>query len=658
MHHRPISGRLRAITLAVAFMLAAALSPAAASPYLYISGGMRGTVNVIDAATGRVHDEWSIGGAPWRATLNNDHTRLYVPNAGDNTLSIFDTRSTALLHTVSLAGRPFAIAIPDDDAYIYLGLETTALSEISVVQVIDTAAGTVVGTHAVDNGRFMTVSANGATLYLQSDFNCGLVALATADFSQITANASFCNGQDGIIMSPDGSKVYVSGLLSGNVSAYDASTLDLLYSVPLPWSGGDLGSPLAISRDGHEVVVGDLANGIIAFVDIEHGVLEGTTSTCGSASGIAYSPDERFIYVTCIATYDGSIVDARTRSVIGSFEPDSTPTPVDRFVGAPPVPLYVANASSSSVVAIDPLTRVLDTPVTVGASPSAVVESRDGRTLYVANADGNTVSVVSTLTHAVLATIPVGQHPGGLALAPDGARLYVANTDADNVSIVDTLSRLVVGTITLDADTEPKALALTTDGHKLYIALSNTVYIAVYDTLAGSLLPSIYCPSGVSNIVVSSDGATAYATAGFTGDVYRIDVAADSITATWNIVTDSVVFAHPLAISPDGSRLYFGNMDYDATVPNEAALVVVDSSNGNVLSWRPLPGTPASLVVEPEGRYVYVAIPGADSVSVIDTTNFEAPQTIGGLHAPSAIALPVEALTNLLFRDGFDPPTP
>ena len=60
----------------------------------------------------------------------------------------------------------------------------------------------------------------------------------------------------------------------------------------------------------------------------------------------------------------------------------------------------------------------------------------DCKTLYVANGDADTISVVNVASHRQTATIPVnrngsklvGANPTGLALSRDGKRLYVTNS--------------------------------------------------------------------------------------------------------------------------------------------------------------------------------------------------------------------------------------
>lgn len=630
---------------------------AIASPNLYVSMGISAGgagVEVIDAADNSVRYVLPTGVSPSRATLNADHTRLYVLDFTEWTLTVLDTRSRVVLETVTLMGPPLAIGIPKDDAHVYVGLERLYSGEIGSVQAIDTRLGQADLAATVPDGFFMEVSADGTTLYLEDHAHCSLIALDTDDFSQKAAGATFCDNEDAAIVSPDGATLYVNAL-SGGIDAFDAATLDMRFRIAMPWAGGDMGAPMAFTRDGSGLVVGDAANGLVAFVDAARGVLETTTYSCPGATGIAFSADERFVYVLCISSFEGAVLDAHTHALLRVFPAGAYPSSYRNFVGDPPVPLYVAEGSESGdVVALDSLSHALGPPSRVGRQPEGIVASQDGHRLYVSNGGDDTVSIVDADTRSEIATIAVGRYPTGLALSPDGTRLYVADTDDDSISIVDTGSRAVVSTFAVDADSKPRSLALSADGSKLYVALSNWNYIVVYDTAAGVLGAPIYCPSGISGLAMSPDGTTLYGAARFNAEVYKVDVASDTVVDTWSVGIDIEGSAHPMTVSPDGGRLYVGRASSEVPPEADAFVITVDTGDGSELAWTTLAGTPASLAVEPEGRFVYAAIPGADSVQVVDTTTSEVDRTIGGFHSPAAIAPPVEPIMDGLFGSGFD----
>lgn len=62
--------------------------------------------------------------------------------------------------------------------------------------------------------------------------------------------------------------------------------------------------------------------------------------------------------------------------------------------------------------------------------------SPDGSVVYVADALSNTVTAINTATNAVITTIPAGNDPVGLTISPDGTQLYVADMAGNTVSVI------------------------------------------------------------------------------------------------------------------------------------------------------------------------------------------------------------------------------
>jgi YVTN family beta-propeller protein len=104
--------------------------------------------------------------------------------------------------------------------------------------------------------------------------------------------------------------------------------------------------------------------------------------------------------------------------------------------------LYVANANSDTVSVIDTRTdTVVETidcrpegRLPFGSGSNALAVSPDGQTLYVANGTNNCVAVVRLARRdkekevsRVVGLLPTGWYPGALALTPDGKTLLVAN---------------------------------------------------------------------------------------------------------------------------------------------------------------------------------------------------------------------------------------
>lgn len=103
----------------------------------------------------------------------------------------------------------------------------------------------------------------------------------------------------------------------------------------------------------------------------------------------------------------------------------------------------------------------------VGAEPSGVAVTPDGKKAYIANTVSGTVTVAklrleSSQPLRVEEQIPAGTEPWGVAVTPNGEKIYVTNARSNNVTVIDTRKDQVVATIPVGP--EPRGLAITNDG--------------------------------------------------------------------------------------------------------------------------------------------------------------------------------------------------
>ena len=73
--------------------------------------GTYGLMYVVDAATYAAIVSFRIGNQPWRVATNADGSRTCVTNYQDNTISIIDTVSKAVIATVPVGSYPISVAV-------------------------------------------------------------------------------------------------------------------------------------------------------------------------------------------------------------------------------------------------------------------------------------------------------------------------------------------------------------------------------------------------------------------------------------------------------------------------------------------------------------------------------------------------------------------
>jgi DNA-binding beta-propeller fold protein YncE len=235
-----------------------------------------------------------------------------------------------------------------------------------------------------------------------------------------------------------------------------------------------------------------------------------------------------------------------------------------------------------------------------GQAPTNPVIAADGKRLFVADFRGASISVHSLVDDEIsgvhagdeIARIPVGLTPYALVINPVRPRLYVT-TSPNTVSIIgidpnDPATYLhVIDAISLGGGGVPRALAVTPDGQFLYVAGQREPFLTV--------------------INVSTDAPEA----------------ADITPITLNL-NEGNGRTDGLAISPDGTRLYFmtqrdtGLRIFDiSTRTAPVALTTVQLPRINT-GCPALPSDVRTIQAAPDGGAVYVASRARGCVDVFD----------------------------------------
>lgn len=224
-------------------------------------------------------------------------------------------------------------------------------------------------------------------------------------------------------------------------------------------------------------------------------------------------------------------------------------------------------------------------PVPAAANPYANTNA------YVVSTSAGTVTVVDTATATVRATLPVVAGPSRVVVSPDGTKAYVSHPAAGVVTVIDAALLSVTATITTAAG--PGELAVSPDGHHLFVSVSGGIQIiALADGHTVATVPL----GGVSELVFSPDGSRAYAAHGV---LSVIEVATLSVTST-------SIAATALALMPNGQRLY--------TSAASGAIHEVDTTTNTVFRTIAIPGTSGPLALTPDGSRLYAGIQGTNLV--------------------------------------------
>ncbi len=288
-------------------------------------------------------------------TVSPDGAQVYVASKWDDALAVFDRdEATGELSFVAVhedgvngvegLGRTRSVTVSPDGEQVYVGGSWFTIGQYGTntgtlaVYNRDTATGGlsfiavhedgVDGVEGLGYAHSVTVSPDGAHIYVAGEFNPGTLAVFDRDtttgvLSFVGVHKDGVNGVEGlgnarsVAMSPDGAQLYVVSNYSGTLAVFDRdmSTGDLSFIDIVVYQEGGISSnssdytrSVAVSPDGKRVYVArrldsalmvydrDGLTGALSFVAMYEDGVNGVDGLSGALS-VAVSPDSAQVYV-------------------------------------------------------------------------------------------------------------------------------------------------------------------------------------------------------------------------------------------------------------------------------------------------------------------------------------------------------------------------
>jgi len=316
---------------------------------------------------------------------------VYVPNSGDDSISVVDRDLSQVVATVTGRSTPWGVTVhPEGIAAYVTHIDSDELLVIDP-RTLDSAA--VISVGSVPKG--VVVHPNGERLFVANQEDD---AVAVVDAATLEVLSTFPVGDSprGLVLSPDGAIVYVANGEDDTVSAHDTTTGGPL-GVALV---GGLPKGIAIHPEGHTLYVTNFADDTLSVVDTAR--MEETVTVTVPSVAPAVHPDGSVVYVT---TADGFLVAIRTVDLSVAGQVLVGVQPRGLAVAPDGSQVFVANAGEASVSVIETLGLTEVDRVAVGADPQSFGE-------FVAGPLDPTLELVVS-----------GICPGPLTIVSDGAAL-------------------------------------------------------------------------------------------------------------------------------------------------------------------------------------------------------------------------------------------
>ena len=352
--------------------------------------------------------------------LGNFSNNYSTASNGPSTVSVIDTATNNVITRVPIGyGWPIEMAVNPARTKVYVvSVEYVSdlISDIyggSVVYVIDTATNTVNATAVLEGASCWKMAINPKRpeeVYLTTrettrDSNNTFVYVVSTTTKSLISTVKVGLDPLGIVVTPDGNKIYVANSGSDSISVIDVNTKKVTVTVPVE------GSPryISITPDGKKVYVGNFDGENISVIGTATDTVIATVPVGNITTSVELSPDGKKAYAWNGNVYNTSVIRA--------------------------------------VAIIDTKTENVIAKVPVGNRLGQIAISPDGKKVYVEDLYNASIAVIDTKTNTVIATVPVGESPMGIAVTPDGKKVYVANAKSDNVSVIDTATNTVTATV-------------------------------------------------------------------------------------------------------------------------------------------------------------------------------------------------------------------
>jgi DNA-binding beta-propeller fold protein YncE len=319
-------------------------------------------------------------------------------------------------------------------------------------------------------------------------------------FASLTAAVAVAAaGAAGAHPHPHGT-VYVTERSAGTASAFDAATGRVLWTSPVG------ASPIGIvhPRGTEKVYTSDEVANQMSVLDRLTGAPLGTIPMGPAPHHLMASPDGRRIYVGEFGHAEIGVVDTATDQRIAGFVASQLPEARTHAVYIAGRDLYATNtrvdrSQPGDVAKLDARTGELKCNVMVGADPSEILITPNGRLGYVSVRREDKIKELDLRGRCPVLTgreAVIGTMPDTLQLTPNGRTLVVTlrGTPAQ-ISLLDTCS-FAVQKIDIPGHTTTGHHWLSPHGRFTYVAAETPGSLVVVDNRTATVVADYPYPGG------------------------------------------------------------------------------------------------------------------------------------------------------------------
>jgi YVTN family beta-propeller protein len=265
-----------------------------------------------------------------------------------------------------------------------------------------------------------------------ANFKDNTVSVIDTDAGKVVATLPVAAGPHGMVITQDGSTVYVSGDGSSSLDVIDTATDKVVKTINV----GKAPNGLALTPDNRLLLVAVYGEDRIAFVDTSTQTVVATMSV-PKPHTVAISPDGKLAYVTVqeLGHFGLALIDLGTRSVVRTLALEKTPR--DGEFGYDGKVFYFTQAGVSSVQVLDPASDRIVAQIPTGVSPHFVGYPRGSAFGMVVVQGPGELLLFDPGTNKPVRSVAVGKQPHWVVTTGDGKTAYVTNEGSNDLTVVD-----------------------------------------------------------------------------------------------------------------------------------------------------------------------------------------------------------------------------
>lgn len=275
--------------------------------------------------------------------------------------------------------------------------------------------------------------------------------------------------------------LFLTSRNSGNITLVDQASWKKISDFPTE------GTPAGMACVAGRLYIADISKNRILILDTIAKQFVGQINLLPKSApkSIVAMGSGKLLYVSESGSADIAVVEVDSSKVL--LRTKVPPGPGRMAITPNGNTILVLNTITGQVTFVSTLNQRVLGSIVVGANPTAVVISPDGKTAYVScRGELNHIAVIDIAKRGILANIKTGNGPTGLAISADGGTLYNAIAKDNMIAVFDTATKASVKQIKLPLDIDfPGNIFLLPDGKKLIVSSATTTAFGVLNIETG-----------------------------------------------------------------------------------------------------------------------------------------------------------------------------